>query len=248
MKEQKFVKITTHGVLGDELGHKTWNLCVKSVSQAINAIEVLSKRKLYKFLLEQDKKGLKYQVLINGRDFLYDENNPPNIKDLDSIKNTELCAKIKNLETIDIVPVLEGAGGNGASIGAIILGVVLIIVGIVISPFAPGLNVALVIAGIGLIAAGVTNLLTKGPDLTPFKEKTKTSYLFNGPANTINEGAPVPVGYGRLIIGSSPIFASYDIESFDADEQGKKTSSGVGGGFNALAFVLTGDLKKGFKK
>ena len=29
-----------------------------------------------------------------------------------------------------------------------------------------------------------------------------TSYLFNGPVNTVGEGGPVPVGYGTLMVGS----------------------------------------------
>ena len=36
------------------------------------------------------------------------------------------------------------------------------------------------------------------------------SYTFNGPVNTVGEGGPVPIGYGRLIIGSQQIFSSYD--------------------------------------
>ena len=31
------------------------------------------------------------------------------------------------------------------------------------------------------------------------------SYLFDGPTNVVGEGGPVPVGYGRLLIGSTAI-------------------------------------------
>ncbi len=44
----------------------------------------------------------------------------------------------------------------------------------------------------------------------------RTSYLFNGPENTTQEGGPVPVGYGQLIIGSQVISASYVIDYIDA--------------------------------
>ena len=38
-----------------------------------------------------------------------------------------------------------------------------------------------------------------------------TSYLFNGPVNTVGEGGPVPIGYGKLLIGGNNVFANYDI-------------------------------------
>ena len=40
-------------------------------------------------------------------------------------------------------------------------------------------------------------------------EKLNTpSYLFNGAVNTTAQGHPVPIGYGRLIVGSAVISAS----------------------------------------
>lgn len=220
MARQDIVTIKTHGCLAEHLGHKEWNLSVKTVGQALNGIEVLSKRKLFKFLLDSEQKGIKYKVLINGRDFLYEKLPTPD--DLESIRNSELCAKINNLESIDIVPVLEGAAADSKSIGAIIIGVVLIIVGIIVLAYGGGpIGVALIIGGIGLVAAGVINLLSKGPELQEFTQRQKTSYLFSGPVNTLNEGGPVPVGYGRLLVGSSVISASYDIKTFDASEANK---------------------------
>jgi len=223
--KKNLVKVNLHGCLQEHLNNKTWNLDVKTVGHALNAIEVLSRRKLYKFLLENDKKGIKYQVLINGRDFLSERT--PDIKEPETIINSELCAKIHNLETIDIVPILEGAGGNGASIGTIIVGVILVVVGLVITFGSYGaatpFGVPIIIAGLGLIAAGVINLLTKPPELDEFKARTRTSYLFSGPVNTINEGGPVPLHYGLNLIGSSVISASYDIEYFNADDKNRTT-------------------------
>src|SRR5690606_28224051 len=99
--KQDLVKVNLHGLLNEHLGHKTYNLAVKSVASALNAIEILSKRKLYKFLLENDKKNIKYRVLINGRDFLCDKENPLDENNLNSVLNSELCSKINKLKTID---------------------------------------------------------------------------------------------------------------------------------------------------
>lgn len=210
------VEINMHGVLGEVLGRRTWKYNCKTVGQALNAIEILSKRKLYKNLLENDKKGIKYRVLINGKDFTCQET--PVLEKPETIKNSELYCKIDNLKSIDIIPVLEGAGGNVMNIISLVVGVILVVVGIVIivagGPYAI-LGVGLVIAGLGLIAAGIINLLSQGPELQQFKEKQKTSFLFSGPVNTVNEGGPIPIGYGRLIIGSFVISASYEIDEFN---------------------------------
>ena len=49
-----------------------------------------------------------------------------------------------------------------------------------------------------------------------FRGGGKQSYLFNGPINVTNEGGPVPVGYGRLIVGSQVTYASYEVTRVDA--------------------------------
>jgi len=206
---QETVKVNFHGVL-QELG-KTWNLAIQSVGEAIHAINTIKKGRLNKTLLENDKKGIKYRVLINGRDFLCEET--PTLDKPETIQNSELTFKFNEgkLKTIDFVPVLEGADGDFFSI---IAGVLLIIVGIVL--FATPFGVPLIMAGLGLVAAGVINLLSKPPKFEDFRDfsdpsKAKSSYLFNGPVNVTREGGPVPILYGRLLIGSQVISTSYEI-------------------------------------
>lgn len=209
------VSITLHGFLGDSLG-KNWKLAVTSVSEAIRAIEILSKRKLYKLLIEQDKKDVKYEVLINGRAF--ETETPLDINDLSTIRNSELAIQNRDLKTIDIVPIISGAN---ASIGSVIAGVLLIIVGVLVTIGTLGgggaLGAFLIMAGIGLTAAGVINLLSSPPKFDPFQtignNNGTPSYIFNGPENTTREGGPVPVGYGRVLIGSQVIAASYNISN-----------------------------------
>ena len=52
------VNIKVHGVLAEQLGQSEWNLAAKNVSQAVRGVECNSK-KLYKSLLENDKKNIK---------------------------------------------------------------------------------------------------------------------------------------------------------------------------------------------
>lgn len=204
------VKVNLHHDLGKEVG-ETWDLSVKSVQEAIRAIESIT-QKLYRFLIEKDKAGAKYQIIINGH--LIDSSNisPDNI---DSIKNSELCIKHSKLETIDIIPVIEGA--NSKTLGTV-LGFILIIVGAFLAAtgIGGGIGYGLIIAGLGLI---VSSLLAKPPKFEDFREIDqggKTSYLYNGPANIIGEGGPVPVLFGELIVGSQTITASYVIRQFTA--------------------------------
>jgi predicted phage tail protein len=209
-------KIKLHGKLGQVVG-ETWNLAIRSVGEAIRAIEVLSNHKLYKFLYDNDRFGTKYRILINGRTF--EPSETLNVNKLDAIKNSELCMTINKLTSIDIVPILEGADSNTL---AIVIGAVLIIVGIILIATGVGgpLGGYLIIAGLGLVAAGVVNLLTEPPKFDDFREIKgggNTSYLFNGPQNTAREGGPVPIGYGRLIVGSQVVAASYEISHINAN-------------------------------
>ena len=248
MKKQNLVKISIYGSLGTKLKHRIWNLAVKSVGEAIHAIEILSQRKLYKLLYENDKKGIHYILLINGEKFVPTKEMDSNR--IETIRNSELCIKRNDLQTIDIIPVLQGGDiedpygwligstiegiAPGTGIGAagffipneyrtIILGVMLIIAGIVVGIFAGWTGVggiaaaALVAGGLGLLAAGIYNLLIQPPKEPEISARQKTSYLFDGPANTISEGGPVPVGYGKLLIGGVVISASYDIEQYNAE-------------------------------
>lgn len=141
------------------------------------------------------------------------------------------------IKTIDVVPVLEGAKGGGGGKGGGkggggkggggkggFFGIFL---SIILAPFSGGssLLMAFLPAIIGLVALGVSMLLMKPPPMvspqaianpsatfeaSPDSGGGEPSYLFNGPVNTVGEGGPIPVGYGRLIIGSHQVFASYD--------------------------------------
>lgn len=205
------VNIKLHGHLGEAVGEE-WSLHVRNSSEALSAINVLSKRKLYRYLAESDKKGAKYRVLINGRDFASDGPllSIDSEEDMQKIRNSELFLYSQNLKTIDIIPILEGAN----AIVNIIVGVVLIIIGIVAWAWTGGASSVLIVAGLGLIASGISALLMDPPefeDVRSIQGGGTSSYLFNGPQNIAREGGPVPFGYGELLIGSQVLSATYSI-------------------------------------
>jgi predicted phage tail protein len=49
---------------------------------------------------------------------------------------------------------------------------------------------------------------------TPDRPENKPSYVFDGPINTAAQGNPVPVCYGRLIVGSQVISAGMVAEEY----------------------------------
>lgn len=224
------VNIKIHGILGKQLGKNEWKLKARSVGDAVRGIQCNSK-KLYSQLVENDKKNIRYRVLINNEDFLTEEGKDPNTPE--GFMNSELVRDFDNLKTIDIVPVLEGSD-DFMSIFTIVIGIALIATGIGaaggFSAFMAGqgsmMAMAQVVGGLGLVAAGVTNLLTPMPKFGDFREIEQggaRSYLFNGPENTIREGGPVFVGYGRLLVGSHVIQSSSDVVDTDAEVKPKDT-------------------------
>jgi predicted phage tail protein len=179
--------------------------------------------------MENDKKDIKYRVIINNEDFVIEEGKNPDL--LEDICESELVFEKDNLKSIDIIPVIEGSD-NMMSIITIVVGIALIWTGVGAAMAAGGLasmtamQGAMIIGGIGLVAAGVTNLMTPMPKFGDFREIEgggAQSYTFAGPQNTIREGGPVFVGYGRLLIGSHVIQSALDTVDTNAEVQPQDT-------------------------
>lgn len=128
-------------------------------------------------------------------------------------KDEELELPTGQAEVFKIVPVVMGSGG----FGKIFLGALLVVGGLLITGAtfggATALGGAIAGAGIGMIIGGISQLLTNPPKLPEATTADdKASYLFNGPANTTAQGGSVPVGYGRLMIGSIVISAGIETQ------------------------------------
>ena len=117
-------------------------------------------------------------------------------------------------------------GADFKDVFAIIVGIVLIVLGVFTYGATTSMGMALIAGGLGLVAAGVANLLTPMPEFGDFREIEgggRASYLFAGPVNTVREGGPVFIGYGRLMVGSQVIQSS--IDTFDVESGKKKNTS-----------------------
>jgi len=213
------VDIRLHGKLGKEIGEH-WQLYVNSVGEAMRGIEANSK-KLFQYFYECEKDGVEYRVLINGRDHTDD---------------SDLVVSRKTLREIDIVPVPAGAGGGNGGMFKMIIGLFLVIVASVVTfgVAAPGAIVgfasffatmgtvfamkAVFMFGAALLLGGLFELVSGSPKSSnggnndmgsgeSEKAELAPSYLFGGAVNTANQGNPIPIGYGRLRIGSQVIAA-----------------------------------------
>lgn len=129
-------------------------------------------------------------------------------------------------ERIAIIPVLAGAKSEFTRI---ILGVALIAA----SFFVPGLPAlaanALIGLGASMVLGGVAQMLAPTPAQQAGADyENKPSYIFDGPTNTSAQGLPVPVGYGRLIVGSAVISAAITTEEFQAATVTTKPAGSAG--------------------
>jgi predicted phage tail protein len=72
--------------------------------------------------------------------------------------------------------------------------------------------------GTAMILGGVSQMIAPTPKAAePYEPpENKPSYSFNGAVNTTAQGHPVPVGYGRLIVGSAVISAGIDVDEVAA--------------------------------
>ncbi len=207
--QDRLIKLKLHGDLGQTIG-ENWEFNVNSVQQAIYALNMVTDSAFNNYFISKDRLGAKYRVLINGKDFR-SPTQEINRENSELLTQTNLLYKINDLETIDIVPFIENSDSKVLGIVTMILAVVLIVVGAV---YGQGWLVAI---GIALFAAGTVALLSRPPAFQNFRNIDKfgnQSYLFSGPTNIIGEGGPVPVGYGRMLVGSQVISSAYRIQDY----------------------------------
>jgi len=185
-------KIQLLGELGKKFG-KSFSMDVKNPAEAVRSL-CANFPEFKQHLIDSEKRGVAYKVLVGKESRAIDELHNPTGK-----------------ESIKFVPVLMGAGGNG--VGTFIIGAVLFAVAVVGFIIAPGNPISGYLANIGfaLMIGGVIQMLTPVPklssDTSNNQPDNKPSYVFNGGVNTSAQGYPVPVGYGRMIVGSAVISA-----------------------------------------
>jgi len=106
----------------------------------------------------------------------------------------------------------------GAKAGVLqtILGAVLVVIGIIMlyTP-AAAFGPAVIKLGVALMLTGIAVMLTPVPE-TGYGDNEdpnqRRGFLFDGPTNTTEQGGVIPLIYGRMLVGSTIISTSIDIQ------------------------------------
>lgn len=188
------------GELGKRYGRKHM-LDVKSPAEAVRAL-CANFKDFAAFVSASADRNVGYRVLNKREEVGEDElHNPAS-------------------QRITLAPVVAGAGGT---VGKILLGAALIAASFLV----PGLGAVALFGtttlatvafsvGVSLALGGIAQMLAPQPKFDGPQEEQQPSYVFNGAVNTSAQGQPVPVGYGRMVVGSAVISAGISVEDIEA--------------------------------
>ena len=179
--------VKLYGHLGAAFGRE-FQFELATVNEAVSALSA-NLPGFRAYLTEHSEPG--YRVIVDGRPVM-------------ALEELGLCARPAGV--IKIVPVVVGAG-DGKSIGQVILGVVLVVVGAVFQQY------YLIPAGLAMAAGGVSGLLSSVPTSINDNAKQANNFGFSNAQDTIVQGVRIPVGYGRMLCEGYPISVRLVVEN-----------------------------------
>ena len=208
-------KVYLEGILGEKYGEE-WDLAVASPSEALQAI--MSQRPgMRQFIAESEG--------IQGYEIIVGDNGIESLEELviqdpgmeQSYTFVPVIAGSKNsiLTMVLGVTLIAITGGFGAAFVPGFMGTAATtttVAGVSVTTAATGFlatgwGTALSYLGMGLALGGAAMMLS--PDVPDGNESEKAeNYLFSGPINTVKQGQPIPLVYGRAIVGSKTVSAS----------------------------------------
>lgn len=176
--------IRLYGKLGTRFG-RVHRLAIASTAEAVRALCVLLPG-FERELMTSRERGISYACFLGKTNIGKDQ--------------LQLSG---GTEDIRIAPVMAGAKQG---VLQTIIGAVLIVVGAFTS-YAGGST--LIQIGVSMMIGGVLQMLSPQPNNISAADSPDNgaNYNFNGPVNTTAQGNPVPVLYGRMIVGSAVISA-----------------------------------------
>lgn len=185
-------KVILDGPMGKRFGRE-WNLAARSPQEALQLIDA-NEPGLLRWIRANVQKYAKYRVTITTA-----EGKKVKLSDQDYGLERKAPAVIR------FTPITAGAsGGMKVAVAAVLL-----VISYVFPPTAP----YLVPMAISLMIGGLVEMLSprpKKPNSSP--EDNAASYYFNGAVNTTQQGVPVPLVYGRCMVGSQAVSASITVD------------------------------------
>lgn len=179
--------------MGKHFG-KSWDLAVSSPAEALRMIEA-NRPGLRAWVLQNREKYDAYRVICtfeDGRE--------------ESLDDEAYQLERGGLKSIRFTPVVRGATG----VAKAFVGVVLIAASFFVPP---ALSPYMFKMGAALVLGGIVEMLSPRPRATNRDTgDSVNSYYFDGPVNTDQQGAAVPLIYGRVLAGAHPISASISVD------------------------------------
>jgi len=241
-------KVRLHGILAKEFG-EFFSFRLGKAKDVIRAIDA-NKKNFIKRINDLGKQGFNYTLVVDG-------------KKVSELSEIEIKKEHKNIE---IVPMIAGSGVDPITIGLLIqaaLGSATATSALAVGTSSlagalavGGASLAATSFAIGTIALaavsiGLQMLLAPKPDAgPPISATTKAfseSFSFSNKANVAAQGTPVPVGYGRLRVGSQVV--QYSSKSFPQSESSTQAMTAnpfniieEGGFTNEVANVISNRL------
>lgn len=210
----KVVKV--YGALRERLGQCRFELDVATPAQAIKALCV-NFPGLDKWLVDSEQDGVGYRVRVGKQ-----KATPDDV--------SVLALPWSEREVFSITPVVAGAGG-GNPFTTVLLGAALIGAsfffpgagafgfasigsagaGVAGAGIATSIGTSLSLIGASLVLGGISQMISPMPEAGDDSEKLR-NFTFSGITNTAQQGLPVPIAYGRVVVGSAVISSGLDVD------------------------------------
>ncbi|MBX9342704.1 tail assembly protein, partial [Morganella morganii] len=187
------------GVLGKTFG-KTHQRLIRTTSEAIRAL-CCTITGFEQFLNTSKSRGLTFAVFRGKKNIGEDDLGFPVTGDV-----------------IRIMPVVIGSKRGGlfqTIFGAVLVAAAVFMSGGIGAAFAAGgMTGFMATTGAAMMLGGIIQMLSPQPNGIAMKDQgeNKPSYAFGAPTNTVSQGYPVPIGYGKRRIGGAVISAGIYVE------------------------------------
>lgn len=199
MRQEIMIKIELGGVLGKTFG-KTHQRLISTTSEAVRAL-CCTIPGFEQFLNTSKSRGLTFAVFRGKK----------------NIGEDDLGFPVTG-EVIRIIPVVIGSKRGGlfqTIFGAVLVAAAVFMSGGIGAAFAAGgMTGFMATTGAAMMLGGIIQMLSPQPNGIAMKDQgeNKPSYAFGAPTNTVSQGYPVPIGYGKRRIGGAVISAGIYVE------------------------------------
>ena len=179
-------EVFLEGRLGQVLGRR-FSFKTKTLKETLNAIEANTSR-LRSYFLNSKKRA--FAIFVDDKEVSIDRNLICNVRD----------------KKVRIIPILFGA--VAATAAAIVAAVGITGTAATVATFVLGAVMA------AALSFGISLLISKLMEPDDPQIVTTSSFIFGQAENVAKQGLPVPVGYGRFIVGSRVV----SVNSFAVDK------------------------------